>query len=305
MDRLTSLEVLVTIIDSGGFGRAAERLGMSPAMVSTHVARLEDRLGARLIDRSTRRFALTQEGHRFVEDSRAILDAFAQAESAVRRGARGPWGRVLVDAPGALGLRFVVPAISGFRTQYPEVAVDLSFGERSMVFRPDGFDIMVRVGEPPETQGLVIPLTTTRFVQVASPDYLARRGAPASPDQLADHDTIVYATAERPLGQRWRFWRDGHQSWMRPSGAAAFNHGDAITAAAVAGVGVAQTLEMLVAPEMASGKLVPVLPEWNQNRVQVQLYLPEDRLKRPAVKALAEFLSSQVNWEVTAQGRPS
>jgi len=296
MDRLTGLEVLVAIIDSGGFSRAAERLGMSPAMVSTHLARLEDRLGARLIDRSTRRFALTQQGHRFVEDARAILDAMAQAEGAVRRGARGPRGRVLIDAPGAIGLRFVVPAIPGFRELHPEIAVDLSFGERSMVFRPDGFDLMIRFGDPPEGRGQIIPLGATRFVQVASPDYLARRGVPTSPDQLGEHDTIVYATAERPLGQRWRFWRDGDLRWIRPTSVAAFNHGDAITAAAVAGVGIAQTLEMLAAPEIAAGRLVPILTEWNRNSVLIQLFMPEDRAKRPAVKALAEFLSTQVTW---------
>jgi len=296
MDRLTSLEVLVAIIDSGGFGRAADRLGMSPAMVTTHLARLEDRLGTRLLDRSTRRFALTQQGHRFVDDARAILAAIAQAEGAVRRGARGPSGRVFLDAPGGIGLRFVVPAIPTFREQYPEVAVDLSFSERSMVYRPEGFDIMIRVGEPPESQGRVIPLGTTRFVQVASPDYLARRGVPASPDQLAEHDTIAYATADRPLGQRWRFWRDGELRWIRPGSVAAFNHGEAITAAAVAGVGVAQTLEMLVGSELASGKLIPILREWNCNLVKIQLYLSEDRVKRPAVKALADFLSNHVEW---------
>lgn len=297
MDRLTSLEVLLAIIDSGGFGRAAERLGMSPAMVSAHVARLEDRLGARLIDRSTRRFALTQQGHRFVEDTRAILDAIAKAEGAVRRGAKGPSGRVLIDAPGAIGMRFIVPAVPAFRDRHPEIAVDLSFSERSMVFRPEGFDIMIRVGEPPEGRGQVIPVGETRFVQVASPDYVARKGVPVTPDQLSEHDTIIYATAERPLGRRWRFWREGDVRWVRPTSVAAFNHGDAISAAAVAGVGIAQTLEFLVAPELASGRLIPILTEWNRNPVPIQLYVPEDRMKRSAVKAAVDFLSREVKWE--------
>ena len=304
MERLTGLEVLVAIIDHGGFSRAAARLGMSPAMVSKHVARLEDRLGARLIDRSTRRFALTQQGHRFVEDARMILDAVAEAEGAVRRGTTGPTGRVLVDAPGAIGLRFIVPAIAIFRERHPEVAIDLSFSERSMVFRPDGCDVMVRVGEPPEGRGQVIPLAKTRFVQVASPDYLARRGAPATPEELGDHDTIVYATSERPLGQRWRFSRDGDMRRMRPNSVAAFNQGDAITAAAVAGVGVAQTLELLVAAELAAGRLVPILTEWNREDVDIQLFIPEHRAKRPAVRIVADFLSKDVSW-VPDTGRPA
>lgn len=296
MDRLTGFEVFVTIVDAGGFGRAAERLGMSPAMVSTHLARLEDRLGARLIDRSTRRFALTLEGHRFLQDARAILDAVMEAESGVRGGTAHPRGQVMIDAPGAIGLRFLVPAIPALRERYPDVAIDLSFSERSMVFRPEGSDIMIRVGDPPEGRGAIVPLGATRFVQVASPAYLARKGTPASPDHLSRHDLIVYATAERPLGQKWRFRKDGRTQWLRPRAAVAFNHGDAITAAAAAGVGIAQTLEMLVAPEIAAGRLVPLLPEWNDSPVPLQLFMPQDRARRPAVRAVSRFLAEAIDW---------
>jgi DNA-binding transcriptional LysR family regulator len=296
MDRLTGLEVLIAIVDDGGFSRAAARLNMSPAMVSTHLARLEERLGARLIDRSTRRFTLTQQGRRFVDDARAILAAVAEAEDGVRRGPAGPSGRVLIDAPGAVGLRFVVPALPAFRTRHPEVMIDLSVGDRGTVFRPDGFDLLIRVGESPEGMGEVVPLGVTRFVQVAAPEYLARRGAPATPDDLQRHDAIVYATVESPIGQRWRFSRDGQTRWLRPPGIATFNHGDAIAAAAVAGLGVAQTLEMLVAPEIASGRLVPILGEWNCEGVKVQLLIPQDRAKRPAVRAVADFLRDEVDW---------
>jgi len=296
MDRLTGFEVFVAIVDSGGFSRAAERLGMSPAMISTHLARLEDRLGARLIDRTTRRFALTLEGHRFLQDARSILDAVAEAEGAIRGGSAGPRGLVMIDTPGAIGLRFLLPAIPGLRQRYPDVAIDLSFSERSMVFRPEGFDIMIRVGDPPEGRGRILPLGTTRFVQVASPAYLARKGTPRNPEELPDHEMIVHATAERPLGQKWRFWKDGTTHWLRPAAVAAFNHGDAITAAAVSGVGIAQTLEMLVAPEIAAGQLVPLLEDWNDNPVKVQLFVPEDRARRHAVMAVAHYLADHVNW---------
>lgn len=296
MDRLASLEVFITIVDSGGFSRAAGRLGMSPAMVSTHLARLEERLGVKLIDRTTRRLDLTQQGRRFLDDARGIIGAMTQAESAVRRGITGPSGRVQIDAPGAVGLRFIVPAIPVFRALHPEVALDLSIGDRGTVFRADGFDVLVRVGEPREGGGQVVPLGQTRFVQVASPDYLARRGAPSTPDELSDHDTVLYATIESPIGHRWRFQRDGEMRWMRPASVATFNHGDAIAAAAASGVGIAQTLEMLVMPEIAAGKLVPILTEWNRDSVPIQLVIPEDRAARPAVQAVAEFLRDGIDW---------
>lgn len=298
MDRLTSLEVLVAIVDSGGFARAAGRLNMSPAMVSTHVARLEDRLGTRLLHRSTRRFALTPEGHVFIDEARAILDAVSHAENAVRRGGTGPSGRVAIDAPSALGLRFIVPALPLFRESHPRIAIDLSVGDRSTLFQAEGFDLLVRVGSPPDGKGEVIPLGRTRFVQIASPAYIARRGAPATPDEIHEHDTILYTTAERPIG-RWRFWKDGEKRSLRPIGVAAFNHGDAITAAALAGLGIGQTLEMLVLPELAAGTLVPVLTEWNRDDIDIQLFIPADRARRPAVKAAAEFLRDRIEWSAT------
>ncbi|AEG51145.1 transcriptional regulator, LysR family [Sphingobium chlorophenolicum L-1] len=295
MDRLTGFEVFVAIVDSGSFSRAAERLAMSPTMVSTHLARLEDRLGTRLIHRTTRRFALTPQGHVFLEEARAILEAVDQAESRMRMSDMGPSGRVALDAPGAIGLRFVVPALPQLRALHPRIMLELSVGDRSMMFRPEGFDMLIRVGVPAEGRGEVINLGRTRFVQVASPDYLARRGEPGTPDDLHDHDCVLYATVDRPVGQ-WRFVRGKERRSLRPASVATFNHGDAIAAAAVAGVGVAQTLEMLVAPELASGRLKPVLTEWNRESVDIQLFIPQDRMKRQAVRAVADFLRNGVDW---------
>lgn len=295
MDRLTGFEVFVAIVDSGSFSRAAERLALSPTMVSTHLARLEDRLGTRLINRTTRRFGLTPHGHMFLEQARAILEAVEQAESLVQMRDMGPSGRVALDAPGAIGLRFVVPALPQLRALHPRIALDLSVGDRSMMFRPEGFDMLIRVGVPAEGKGEVINLGRTRFVQVASPDYLARRGEPVTPDDLHDHDCVLYATVDRPVGQ-WRFVRGKERRSLRPASVATFNHGDAIAAAAVAGVGIGQTLEMLVAPELASGRLKPVLTEWNRESVDVQLFIPQDRVKRQAVRAVAQFLRDQVDW---------
>ncbi|HEX5535720.1 MAG TPA: LysR family transcriptional regulator [Sphingobium sp.] len=295
MDRLTGFEVFVAIVDSGSFSRAADRLALSPTMVSTHLARLEDRLGTRLINRTTRRFGLTPHGHLFLEEARAILEAVEQAESRLQMRDIGPSGRVALDAPGAIGLRFVVPALPQLRALHPGVTLDLSIGDRSMMFRPEGFDMLIRIGVPAEGKGEVVNLGRTRFVQVASPDYLARRGEPVTPDDLHDHDCVLFATVDRPVGQ-WRFVRGKERRSLRPASVATFNNGDAIAAAAVAGVGIGQTLEMLVAPELASGRLKPILTEWNRESVDIQLFIPQDRAKRQAVRAVAQFLQTQVDW---------
>jgi len=294
-DRLTPLQVLVAIVDSGGFARAAERLAMSPTMVSTHVARLESRLGTRLIHRSTRRFALTAEGHMLVEEARSLLQALDAAEHAVRHGVAGPSGRVAIEAPGALGLRFVAPALPRMRGALPRIVLDVNVNDHVRLERSQSVDIMVRVGLTPDGKGEVIRLGQTRFVQVASPEYLARRGVPDRPEQLPDHDTVVYTTLDRPIGQ-WRFVRGDERRSVRLTGVATFNHGDAITNAVVAGLGIAQTLELLVGPELASGALVPVLADWNTDPVDIQLHVPHDSMRRPAVKAVVDFLVREVDW---------
>ena len=300
MDRLTSLEAFVTIVDCGSFNRAAAQMGMSPAMMSTHLARLEERLGSKLIDRTTRRLALTQHGHHFLADARDVLASLSAAEDAIREGSRSPSGRVQIDAPAAVGMRFLVPRLAAFRKSLPSVILDLSVGDRGTQFRPGGFDLMIRVGEPTDGRSHNLLLGHTRFLQVASPDYLTRRGAPRSPEDLADHDAILYRSVEMPDGNRWRFWRDDILHSMRPPAVLTFNHGDAIGAAAVAGAGIAQTLEMLVAAELDAGVLVRVLTEWNGDAVPIYLIAPEDRAQRPVVKVVMSFIQEQIDWPQAA-----
>lgn len=297
MDRLKGLEVLVAIVDQGGFSRAAERLGLSPTMVSLHLARLEDRLGVRLVNRSTRRFALTPEGDQFVEAARNLLEAMLAAETAVKRGSLGPTGRVAIDAPTALGMKFIVPALPKFRAKHPGVAVDLTVGDRRVAQRYETADLLIRVGSPNDTKGEVVTLAQTKFVQVASPAYLAKRGIPTTPDDLHDHDSIIYTSAAQSVGQ-WRFWRDGERRMLRPRSVASFNHGDAIAGAALADLGIAQTLEILVAADLRAGKLVAVLTDWNTDLVDIHMFIPADRLRRRPVQAAHDFLRDEINWNV-------
>lgn len=294
MGRLIGLEVLVAIVDSGGFSRAAERLAMSRTMVSVHLARLEDRLGTQLIRRSTRRFTLTPQGHFLVDEARTILAALERAENAVRQTRSGTSGRVAIDVPGAIGLRFIAPALSAFRIQQPGITLDLSLGDHTTTLRPDGYDLLIRIG-PAEGKGAIFTLGRTRLVQVASPDYIARKGMPFTLDDLRQHDCILYTTTHQPVGQ-WQFSRQGKNHVLRPRSAATFNHGDAITSAALTGIGIAQTLEMLVSAELADGRLIPVLEDWNDQTVPLQLFIPADSVGKATVCAVADFLRQNIAW---------
>lgn len=295
MDRLRSLEVFVEIVDRGSMSRAADALRMSPTMVTTHLAHLEARLGKRLLDRSTRRLALTREGQRFLEDTRRILAGLRAAEETVRGGGNAPRGRVRIDAPASVGHHYLLPAIPAFRAAYPEVAIDLSFGDRGIVFRPDGFDVLVRVGETYPENADVRMLGSTRMILVAAPDYLARCGTPVSLADIEEHNCIIYAAVDQPGGHRWNFTIDGATRWLRPNAVLSFNDGDAIAAAAVAGLGIARTLEMLVVGELATGRLVRLFGDVEAEPIPISAFAPDDRCDSPAVAAVLDFLE-RLDW---------
>lgn len=300
MDRLTSLEVLVAIADLGSLRRAATRLRMSPAMVTTHLGRLEERLGVRLIARTTRRLDLTEQGREFLRDARQILDLLSAAERGVARQDRRPAGRVRIDAPASLGTLYLVPALRALRCAYPDIVIDLTLGDRGTIFRADGFDILVRVGEAPPSGSVTIELGRTRFILVAAPDYLARRGTPDRPEALLDHDCILYSSVDAPGGDPWRLQRGEAVQRISAPATLTFNDGRAITSAAVAGNGIAQNLEMLVLPELADGRLVRVLPEYCEARTPVVLACAPDRHELPAVRAVLDHLAHETDWGFSA-----
>jgi len=297
MDRLTSLEVFVEVVERGSFSRAAEFLGISATMASTHVTRLEQRVGKRLLERTTRRMDLTREGRAYFEEVRRLLAGIRAAEEAVR-GTTTPRGRVTIAAPSSLGRQYVLPQIKPFRDRFPEVSLDVSLGDRWAVVRPDDVDVMLRVGEPGSADSATYVLGHTRLIAVASPDYLARRGTPETPANLVQHDCIAYGAPERPGGHRWRFIEDGRPQWRSAPAVLSLNDGRAITAAACAGVGVALNLEMLMTEELADRRLVTLFPELESEPLPVCLTSPVKRGASPAVQATIDFLRA-LDWNLS------
>ena len=296
MDRFRELEVFVAIVDLGSFAKAAKRLRLSPAMVTTHLNRLEERLDVRLLNRTTRRLDLTEQGRLFIEDARRLLDDLSAAENGLRRGERRPAGRVRIDAPASLGTLHLVPALSQFKAAFPEIVIELTLGDRGTIYRADGFDILLRVGAAPPTDYLTRSLGETRFILVAAPAYLARRGTPRAPQDLLHHDCILYASVESPGGDPWRFRESGEMLRIRPPAAYTFNDGRAISEAAIAGNGIAQTLEMLVRAPVAEGRLVSLLENWTTATAPVVVASAPDRYRLPAVRAVMDFMAERIDW---------
>lgn len=296
MDRFTALEVFVAIVDLGSFTKAAKRLRLSTAMVTTHLNRLEERLDVRLVNRTTRRLDLTEQGRVFLEDARQILDALRAAETSVRSGERRPAGRVRIDAPASLGTLYLVPALAALKAAYPDIVVELTLGDRGTIFRADGFDILVRVGEAPTADHVTHTLGQTRFVLVAAPDYIARRGTPCEPQDVLHHDCILYASADSPGGDPWRFQKSAELVRVRPPASFTFNDGRAISDAAIAGNGLAQTLDILVRAPVADGRLTRLMDDWTRAAIPVVVTCSPDRYRLPAVKAVVDFIVREIDW---------
>lgn len=297
MDRLTAMEAFVAVGEAGSFTRAGLKMRLSTPMVTHHIQRLEEHLKARLFNRSTRRVDLTEEGRQFLSYARATLDAYAAAERALMPGA-GISGRVRLDAPASMGHAFILPALPDFHHAHPDITLDLSLGDRGTFFRVDGFDLVLRTGDAPMTGWQIHSLGRTRLICVASPDYIQRHGQPSRPDDLEAHRCIAYASVEEPGGNPWSMTLDGRKVRIRPRTAFTFNDGAAILAAARASLGVAQILEMLARDDINAGKLVEVLPGYNQTRLSVVLMGVADRVALPHVQAALNFLSGHVSWNL-------
>lgn len=297
MDRLTSIEAFLAVVDTHSFTQAAARLRLSPAMISTHIARLEESVGVRLFNRTTRRVDITEHGRQFLPHAREIMHAFASAENSFREQA-GLSGRVRLDAPASLGHAFVVPALKAFCQMHPNIIIDLSLGDRGTIFRADGFDILLRVGEAPLPGFVCEPLGVTRLICVASSDYLENHGEPETPEDLNDHRCILYASVEAPGGSPWQFRKGGKNVKVRPPVRLTSNDGAAITRAAVDGLGPCHNLEMLIREELARGELVPILKKYDGAPMPVVLMSANDRYALPYVRVVMDFLQNAIDWKL-------
>jgi len=298
------MEAFVAVAETGSFTRAAARMRLSAAMMTIHVSRLEEHLGVRLFNRTTRRVDLTADGRQLLEQARAALDAFAAVERQARPGS-GLSGRVRLDVPASIGHAFIIPALPEFRRLFPEIVLDLTLGDRGTFFRVDGFDLVIRIGEALLTGWRASTLGVTRIIGLASPDYVRDHGLPDRPEDVAHHRCILYASVEEPGGSAWTFFEDGKRVRIRPPASFTFNDGAAIMAAARASLGIAQNLEMLARQDLALGSLVQVLPAFVGPELSVVLTGARARIDLPHVRAVRDFLVGHIDWALDPLGAPS
>ncbi|UZF90311.1 LysR family transcriptional regulator [Bosea sp. NBC_00550] len=261
MDRLTSMEVFVRAVDLGSFAAAAETLDLSAPMVGKHVRFLEERLGARLLNRTTRRQSLTDVGRAYYDRCRTILAETTAAEALAGDHLGEPSGRLRVTMPAHFGRRCVAPVLFGLAQRYPRLELELSFGDPIADLVQQGYDLAIRTGTLEDRSGIVARrIARQPMLLCAAPAYLERHGTPTGLDDLAQHQAILYGRAGwvRP----WQFPQAGLPPLeIAPSGRLRFDDLDAMADAAVAGLGLSWLPAWLIRDRLRSGELAVVLPD--------------------------------------------
>jgi DNA-binding transcriptional LysR family regulator len=287
MDRLDELRLLLAILDGGSLAEAGRRLTLSPPVVTRALAALEERLGVRLLERTTRQVAPTAAGLRLAEQARRLLADYEETMAEAAGEAAAPRGRLRIAAPLVFGRRHVAPIVTDFLDAQPAVTADLVLSDQFAELVEDGIDVALRIGDLAESALVARRVGQLRRVLVACPEYLARRGAPAVPADLAAHETVLFAAVG--AAPEWRFrGPDGAAATVRIAPRLVVTQAEAAVAAACAGRGVVQTLSYQVAEELADGRVVRLLRAWEPPPVPVHLVFPTARLMAPRLRAFLD-----------------
>lgn len=297
MDRFAALTAFVTIVDRHGFAPAARHLGLTPSAITRQVAALEDRLGVRLLTRTTRSVTLTDAGARFLERARRILAELREAEDSAQSERARPTGRLTITAPAVFGRLHVAPLVAAFLAEHEQVSARLLLSDRTVNLVEEGVDLAIRIGHLPESGLVAKRLGETRRVIVAAPAYLDRAGTPAHPRDLAAHETIGFtALAEAP---EWRFAGDLRVA-VQPR--LATNSADAAIWAAEQGQGLTLVLGYQVKAAIAAGRLRVVLAEHEPPALPIHAVHPASRLLSAAVRAFIDLAVARADWHFATAG---
>ena len=288
MDKFTAIRVFVNVVETGAFVRAAESVGLSRPMVSKYVGWLEQDLGIKLLNRTTRTLSPTEAGRGFYIRAKDILSRLDEAEQEASSQRIEPKGEVRITAPHAFGRQHLARALASFQLKYPDITVDLVLSDRLVDLVDEGFDLAVRIGRLVDSSLIARKLSLCALQLCAAPAYLEQYGCPTHPSDLIKHNCLHYSYFSE--GARWTFHQDGQVMKIPVTGSFRANSGDAIVEMAVSGVGIAMEPYFLMESYLEAGVLVPLLKDFEVDPRGVYAVYPENRLLPQKVRVLIDHL---------------
>ncbi|WP_432725632.1 LysR family transcriptional regulator [Variovorax sp. W6] len=309
MDRIDLLQVFVRVAETGSFTRAADRLGLPRASVTTAVQQLETRLGSRLLHRTTRRVGLTPDGEVTLERARALVADMEDMEQQFLPARGQVSGRLKVDVPSRIARLLIAPALPDFFALHPAIELELGSSDRAVDLVLEGIDCALRVGPLASSSLVARPLGHFTLINCASPAYLERHGTPRTPADLPEHIAVNYASPTSGRAAPWEWLRDGEIATLRMRSQVAANNAETYIACALAGLGLIQIPAYDVREHLAAGELVEVLPDARAEPLPVQLVYPHRRNLSRRMQAFAGWLETVLADSLdrpaaSASGRP-
>jgi DNA-binding transcriptional LysR family regulator len=292
MDLFASMRLYVAVVDGGSFAAAAAKLGMSRAMASKQIQKLEEHLGTRLLNRTTRRLSLTETGREFHQRSTQIIGDVAEAEQVAGRMTLMPQGVLKVSIPLSYGQHRLAAIIGDYIQAYPQVQLDISVSDRKADLIEDGLDLAIRIGDMPQSDLIARKIGGVRSIVCAAPAYLARHGTPQTPADLCRHACLGYTLSGN--GADWRLEGPDGQVIVPISGPIRADNGDIIRLAALNGAGIVFQPHFIVGDDIEAGTLVRVLPDWQSAQLGVHAVYPSRKHLSAKVRTFVDFLAARI-----------
>jgi LysR family transcriptional regulator, transcriptional activator for dmlA len=289
LDDVSEFALFRAIVDHGSISAAALALQSSPPAVSRRLSALEEKLGVRLAERSARRFRLTDEGLLLYERSRSILDQIRDAEAEVASRGQAARGLLRIGAPVDFGRKYIAPHLSQFTARHPGLDAHLTLSDAGLENEADACDLVFRVGMPSDPTMIARKIAATRQVVCASPSYISRKGSPTSPDELRSHNCLRLARRHRLL-DRWRFREDGQQFDIEVTGSLSSGDGSVLRSWALSGEGISWEAHWDVADDLASEKLVELLPEYQDAQIELFAVFAPSKPIPPRIRLFVDYM---------------
>jgi DNA-binding transcriptional LysR family regulator len=299
MDRFHLITVYIAVAEEQSFAAGARRLGLSPPAVTRAVTKLEERLGVRLLERTTRHVRVTEAGRRYLDDARRIVAELDEADDAAAGSGAAPRGHLSVTAPMLFGRLYVTPGIVDYLQRYPQMEVSALFVDRVVNLVEEGIDVAVRIGDLPDSTMRAAPVGQVRRVFVASPGYLARHGVPRTPQELAAH-TIIGSNGSN-VGPDWRFLQDGTVRTLRMAPRLQVNSNDAVIDAVKLGLGIARLLSYQASAALAAGELQLVLEDYATAPVPIHIVHRDSRQGSARIRSFVDLMVARLRADAFLQ----